>query len=131
MLKNILLNDKIANYLIDKINLTNSQLDTIFIELNNKNYKNLHKMTMLRDNGKVSKGSFIRTRKQAQINIEKSIYTIIFLQYMSIIENNNISNLIKIGDILKDISNSDSNEKDINKVLLQLTSVISNISGRK
>lgn len=130
MLNDILSNDRIAKYLINKINLTKSQLDTIFIELNRKNELNLDKMTLLRDNGKVTKGSFIRTRNQAQTNIEKAIYTIIFLQYMSILEDNNISNLIKISNILKDISNNSSNVENIDEVLFKLTTVISNISGR-
>ncbi len=130
MLNDVLSNDRIAKYLINKINLTNSQLDTIFIELNKKNVLNLDKMTLLRDNGKVTKGSFIRTRNQAQTNIEKAIYTIIFLQYMSILEDNNISNLIKISNILKDISNNSSNVENIDEVLLKLSTVISNISGR-
>lgn len=129
MLEDILSNDIIANNLINKIILTKPQLDTLLIEKSKKKELKLDKRIILRDKGKVTKGSYIRTYKQAQENIEKAIYTMIFLQYMSILENNNISNFIKISNILKEISNSNSNIEDINKILYQLSSVVSNISG--
>ena len=127
MLKDILSKDIIANHLINKIILSKTQIDTILIEISKKKDLNLDKRLLLRDNGKVSKGSFLRTYKQAKNNIEKTIYTLIFLQYISVLDDNNISNLIKISNILNEISNSNSNSQNINEVFNQLSTVISNI----
>ena len=131
MLKEILINDEIGEFLVEKINLTQTQLDTLLITLLNNDKSNLNKMISQRDNRKVSKGSFIRTLKQAKKNVESSLFTLIILEYFSIIEENQINNLIKIGNTLKNISDNVSVDKDINIILDHVSSTISSVCNKK
>jgi|TARA_B100001964_G_C14146912_1_gene560116 hypothetical protein len=131
MLKEILINDEIGEFLVEKINLTQTQLDTLLITLLNDDKSNLNKMISQRDNRKVSKGSFIRTLKQAKKNVESSLFTLIILEYFSIIEENQINNLIKIGNTLKNISDNVSVDKDINIILDHVSSTISSVCNKK
>jgi|TARA_B100000315_G_scaffold248129_1_gene277647 hypothetical protein len=131
MLKEVLINDEIGEFLVEKINLTQTQLDTLLITLLNNDKSNLNKMISRRDNRKVSKGSFIRTLKQAKKNVESSLFTLIILEYFSIIEENQINNLIKIGNTLKNISDNVSADKDINIILDHVSSTISSVCNKK
>tara|TARA_B100001971_G_C18180860_1_gene532696 strand:+ start:704 stop:1093 length:390 start_codon:yes stop_codon:yes gene_type:complete len=129
MLEHKLVNDKVGKFLVGKTNLTKSQLDTLLISLfsNDK----LSDMILQRDTGKVSKGSFIRTLKQAKKNVESSLFTLIILEYYSIIEENHIISLIKIGNMLKKISGNISIDDDLNSILNQVSYSISDVCNKK
>ena len=129
MLNKIIVDDEIGKFLVEKVNLTKPQLDTLLISLlsNDK----LDNMITCRDKGSVSKGSFIRTLKQARKNVESSLFTLIILEYFSIIEESHIINLIKIGNSLKKISIDIPADNDIDALLRQLTYVISDVCSTK
>jgi len=129
MLEKMIKNDEVGKFLVERTSLTKSQLDTLLISLFNN--KNLNYKTLQRDKRKVSKGSFIRTLKQAKNNVENSIYTLIILEYFSIIEENHIVDLIKIGNVLKRISNNEPDNNDMNNMLNQVSLVISDICNYK
>ena len=126
MLQKIIEKDVIMDYLVKRTSLTKPQLDTLLISSVNIGL-GLNNMILLRDKGKVTKGSFIRTLKQANNNIEKSLYTIIILEYLSILEDNNIQNLVKVSRLLKDISNNKTSLDDLIIALGQISHVITNI----
>ena len=129
MLEKMIKNDEVGKFLVKRTSLTKSQLDTLLISLFNN--KNLNYKTLQRDKGKVSKGSFIRTLKQAKNNVENSIYTLIILEYFSIIEENHIIDFIKISNVLKRISNNEPDNNNINNILNQVSLVISDICNYK
>jgi|TARA_B100001971_G_scaffold151589_1_gene140721 hypothetical protein len=131
MLEKMLNNNEIGEFLIKRIKISKPQLDTLLITLSNKDAHSLNKIILQRDKGIVSKGSFSRTLKQAKKNVEISLYTLIILEYFSIIEKNQIINLIKIGSNLKKISDNNIVNDKVNIILDQISFAISNIYDKK
>lgn len=115
MLKEIIDKDPIAKFLFEKSIFTYSQLDTYLIYT--RNDTSLKQKIMLRDGKRVSKGSFLRTLKQAQMNLQKSFYTLILAEYLGILESGTTVGLIHVGKALSQISTSAPTFEDIKKVL--------------
>lgn len=86
--------DPILKILVENSNLTKTQLETVLIEILTKNFLkndiNSEKKAYLRSKGKVSRGSFNRTLKQAKKNIIRSIYTILLLGYLKLADSSAI-----------------------------------------
>lgn len=127
MLRKILEKDKILGYLLDKANFTKLQLDTLMINRLNKGELNLNQRISLRDGKSVSKGSFIRTMRQAQKNVERSLYTIIISEYLSIIDRNSFLSLVRIGELLKELQTQKINAEEVQPILSEISSAVSNI----
>lgn len=127
MLQKVLGEDEIIRHLLSRTNLTESQLDTLLI---NKECSelSLDKKRVLRDCGEVSKGSFVRTLKQAEKNLERSVYTIITLEYLSLLDKNSILNLIKIGGLLKEVKTQKVNYMKMSAVLTMVSRTIREVS---
>jgi hypothetical protein len=130
MLQEILNNDEIAGYLLKRTNFTKPQLDTLLISLVGDDELNLGMKVYLRDKGRVSKGSFIRTLRQAQRNLEKSLYTIIISEYLSVLDRNNILNLIRTSEILKEVKEQEIGIEKVQIILEEISSVISKVCGK-
>jgi hypothetical protein len=128
MLQKIIEEDIIVSYLIERTGITRTQLDTLLISL--KEDLELDDMRSLRDGGNVSKGSFIRTLRQAQKKLEKSFYTLIIFEYLSILDKNNTLSLVRLGDVLKEAKTRGANNEDIQRMLNQMSTTISNICRR-
>lgn len=130
MLQEILNNDEIADYLLKRTNFTKPQLDTLLISLIKNDELDLSMKIDLRDKGRVSKGSFIRTLRQAQRNLEKSLYTIIISEYLSVLDRNNTSNLIRTSEILKEVKEQEIDIEKVQIILEEISSVISKVCGK-
>ncbi|MEM2211563.1 MAG: hypothetical protein QW372_01920 [Nitrososphaerales archaeon] len=115
MLKEIIDKDPIAKFLFERSIFTYSQLDTYLIDT--RNDTSLKQKIMLRDGKHVSKGSFLRTLKQAQMNLKKAFYTLILTEYLGILESGTTVGLIHVGKALNQISTSAPTFEDIKKVL--------------
>ena len=80
--------DPILKILLENSHLTKIQLETFLIDIlskyNQENRIKSEEKTYFRIKGKVSRGSFNRTLKQAKKNIIRSIYTILLLGYLKI-----------------------------------------------
>ncbi len=94
--------DPIAKILYKNSHLTKIQLETILIDvlaekINDKviNYDQKAKLRLMGDG--VTRGSFNRSLAQARTNIIKSIYTIILLGYLGILETPNLDPYIEIA----------------------------------
>ena len=131
MLEKMLQDDEIGNFLMKNVKLSKVQLDTLLITIADKQEISLNKMILKRDNRVVSKGSFNRTLKQAKKNVEISLFTIIALEYFSIIEKNHIINLIKIADTLKKISGNKLINENVITILDQLSYALTNVYNKK
>jgi hypothetical protein len=95
--------DPISNSLVENSHLTKTQLETFLIDVlaGKATQKPLtfEKKAKLRLIGSgVSRGSFNRTLSQARNNITRSIYTLILLGYLGILETPNLEPYIEIAN---------------------------------
>ena len=130
MLQKIISDDEVAKNLIKRTGFTESQLDTLLIDKINR-HLSLDQKRILRDVGKVSKGSFARTLKQAQKNLEKSLYTVIILEYFSMLQENDVMNLLRIGALLNQAKLQKIPEDKIQVIIGSLSVTIERISKSK
>ena len=127
MINKYLKSDPILNYLYQHSHLTQTQLDTFLIRKQQINIK-LQNQIKLKDGKIPTKGAFLRSLQQAKNNINKSIYTILLLNYLEIIDYNDIQNIDKISQILLEFKQKKSesiNSQDIINLLNELSNVIS------
>ena len=109
--------DPVAAILLKNSNLTTIQFETLIIDFLTLNITNnilsFKDKTVLRSK-KVSRGSFSRTLSQARSNIISSIYTLLLLSYLGILDSNpfeeyrDLSN--KLGEYSNFISGANSRE---------------------
>jgi hypothetical protein len=82
-------NDPIANILRKHSNLTDIQYETIIIDILSSNISDkeltYEDKTLFRTNI-ISRGSFCRTLSQARRNVVSSIYTVLLLSYLGILQ---------------------------------------------
>jgi len=82
--------DPITKMLSENSNLTKTQLETFLISILTdqvtENRIKIREKANLRIKGKISRGAFNRTLKQAQKNIISSIYTLLLLGYLGIFD---------------------------------------------
>jgi len=98
--------DPLAKILIEKSNLTKTQLETFLIDvitdyLTDKSIK-IEDKAKIRIKGEISKGAFNRTLNQARKNILSSIYTLILLGYLGLIDLTTITKYIEASEKLKE-----------------------------
>ncbi|MCL4436056.1 MAG: hypothetical protein M1503_08645 [Thaumarchaeota archaeon] len=122
--------DEVARNLIKRTVFTESQLDTLLIDKINRQLS-LDQKRILRDSGKVSKGSFARTLKQAENNFEKSLYTVIILEYFSMLQQNDIMNLLRVGALLNQAKLQKIPEDKVKVIIGTLSVTIEKISKSK
>lgn len=120
-----LLEDSLTEILLNNSLLSKIQLETLLIDLLSENIVgnriNYEEKAKLRLNVKgISRGSFNRTLKQANININKTINTVLLLGYLGIFKtpqlqpfiqiSNDLNRYIKIYTSLWDRQNAESIE---------------------
>lgn len=100
------LNDPIAKILLKTSNLTKIQLETLLIDILAENYA--EKPLNYDEKGKlrltkvaVSRGSFNRTLAQAKKNVTESIYTILLLGYLGVIQSASLSPFQEVAEKLQ------------------------------
>jgi hypothetical protein len=100
------LNDPIAKILLKTSNLTKIQLETLLIDILAENYT--EKPLNYEEKGKlrltkaaVSRGSFNRTLAQARKNVTESIYTILLLGYMGVIQSSSLAPYHEVANKLQ------------------------------
>ncbi|MCS6784004.1 MAG: hypothetical protein RMI43_06975 [Candidatus Caldarchaeum sp.] len=78
--------DKVFDELLKRSSLTRKQAETLIFDVMSQRdgvMLTSHQRAALRG---VTKGSFLRTRKQALRNVQKSLFTLILLSYLGIIK---------------------------------------------
>jgi len=100
-----LLEDPLTEILLNNSLLSKTQLETLLIDLLSEdiigyriNYEDKAKLR-LNDKG-ISRGSFNRTLKQANININKTIYTVLLLGYLGIFKTTQLQPFIQMSNNL-------------------------------
>ena len=124
MLKEMVERDIILTYLLQRSKITKAQLDTIII---NSHSINLKEKILLRDEKKVSKGSFLRTLSQGEANVKSSFYSIILMQYLGFFDYS-FDNLIKIANLLKDVKLKNVDRTEMESIILLIDSSIKKIT---
>ncbi|MGC8848895.1 MAG: hypothetical protein ACP5K1_04810 [Candidatus Bathyarchaeia archaeon] len=100
----IVMSDPIVKILLENSCLTEVQLETLLIDLYQKeNVDEISQETKLtlRRHVKVSRGAFNRSKRQAMNNVSRSIYTILLLGYLGLLETAQLEPFIEISSKLK------------------------------
>jgi hypothetical protein len=118
--------DPITKMLSENSNLTKTQLETFLISILTdqvtENRIKIREKVNLRIKGKISRGAFNRTLKQAQKNIISSIYTLLLLGYLGIFDSPALLQYVEASNKLQNyletyrdewLRNEDIKEKDI------------------
>ena len=98
-------NDPIAKILSKSSHLTKTQLETLLIDVLSENIagkplKYDEKARLRLTKAKISRGAFNRTLKQAKENVTKSLYTVLLLGYIGILETTTLDPYLEIGNRL-------------------------------
>ncbi|MCX8175612.1 MAG: hypothetical protein N3E48_00045 [Candidatus Bathyarchaeota archaeon] len=128
LLKN-LENDQILKILLENSHITKTQLETVLIEILSTNYQEkrikVEEKAKMRLKGKVSRGAFNRTLKQAKTNIIKSIFTIFLLGYLKIADSSTLLlQAIEISNKLREYT-EEQDPDTLRKIQNKLTEIIS------
>lgn len=121
-------NDVVASFLLSKSNLTEVQLDTI---LASDHVGNLNIKRAFRENGPVSKGSFVRTLKQAQANVESSICTLFLLAYLEHVPTDKIVQLGRTARMLLELRAAKPSAADSQRVIDAMELFVSDFVSKK
>jgi hypothetical protein len=100
------LSDPIAKILLKTSNLTKTQLETLLIDILAENHA--EKPLNYDEKGKlrltktaVSRGSFNRTLAQAKKNVTESMYTILLLGYLGVIQSTSLEPYLEVANKLQ------------------------------
>jgi hypothetical protein len=99
-------NDPIVKIIAAQSHLTRTQLETLLIDILSDNLagrplKYDEKAALRLTKASISRGSFNRTLKQARDNVTKSIYTVILLGYIGVLESTTLSPYLEIANKLQ------------------------------
>jgi len=97
------INDPIAKIMAANSHLTRTQLETLLIDILADNFtdKSLNyddKARMRLTTSKISRGAFNRTLMQAKKNVARSIYTVILLGYLGLLESTTLDPYVEIAN---------------------------------
>jgi hypothetical protein len=101
------LKDPVANILAKNSHLTTTQLETLLIDILAENFagKTLtydEKARLRLTKAKLTRGAFNRTLRQAKENTIKSLYTVLLLGYLGILESTTLSPYVEIANKLRE-----------------------------
>ncbi|MDH7563386.1 MAG: hypothetical protein QHH24_00675 [Candidatus Bathyarchaeota archaeon] len=123
------LNDPVSKILAKNSHLTLIQLETFLIDalaenLAGKSLTYDEKANLRLIKAKISRGAFNRTLKQAKDNVIKSIYTVLLLGYLGVLESTALDPYLEIANKLQDyvaahknLSNNEGNSENHKKLI--------------
>ena len=121
MLQELIEQDPIIRFLVSRSKITAPQLDSCVIDaISHRDDQDLEEKVSMRDGKRVTKGSFLRTLKQGKENVEKSIYMLILSEYLDILPQDIIEDVVKVGKMLKDLKMQDVDPEKVKEILLLL-----------
>ena len=101
------LNDPMVQILSKNSHLTTTQLETLLIDvlsenISGKTLKYDQKARFRLTKGKISRGAFNRTLRQARENVTRAIYTVLLLGYLGIFESTTLDSYLEVANKLQD-----------------------------
>ena len=130
MSSNDLEEDIVYKHLFSGCNLSTVQLETLIIDLSSQG-SSLNDKIQKRIRLSLTKGYYLRTLKQAQNNIEQSVYTIILLQYLNLVNEEAPSNLLRIGTMLQQLSGGEISKDKIKILIDRIQDIVETLSGKR
>jgi hypothetical protein len=117
MIEGLLEDDILLQSIFEESNLTKTQLDSLLLafQYKIKGYS-LNEIVKMRDSGPVSKGSYLRTLGQAQSNFRGSLYTLLLVVYLGILDTSTVADFVALSDRLSSLRDMDIPEDTVNEI---------------
>jgi hypothetical protein len=101
------LDDPMVKILSKGSHLTTTQLETLLIDVlsenvSGKTLKYDQKARFRLTKGKISRGAFNRTLRQARENVTRAIYTVLLLGYLGIFESTTLDSYLEVANKLQE-----------------------------
>ncbi|MHB1907558.1 MAG: hypothetical protein ACYCQJ_01655 [Nitrososphaerales archaeon] len=125
---NELKKDPLIRFLLARCSVSEAQLDTILLSQSDDK---LEVRASKRDKGKVSTGSFMRTLRQGQKNIESCLYTLILLEYLRLVKADDLEKIGRLGRLISEVKQSTPSQEAVTRLVQALESFIEGFSGRR
>ena len=117
MIEGLLEDDNLLQSIFEESNLTKTQLDSLLLAFQYKiEGYSLDEIVKMRDSGPVSKGSYLRTLGQAQSNFRSSLYTLLLVVYLGILDTSTIADFMALSDRLSSLKDVDIPEDTVNEI---------------
>tara|TARA_B100000745_G_scaffold215866_1_gene143469 strand:- start:351 stop:755 length:405 start_codon:yes stop_codon:yes gene_type:complete len=117
MIEGLLEDDTLLQSIFEESNLTKTQLDSLLLAFQYKiEGYSLDEIVKMRDSGPVSKGSYLRTLGQAQSNFRGSLYTLLLVVYLGILDTSTVADFVALSDRLSSLKDIDIPEDTVNEI---------------
>ena len=117
MIEGLLEDDSLLQSIFEESNLTKTQLDSLLLAFQYKiEGYSLDEIVKMRDSGPVSKGSYLRTLGQAQSNFRSSLYTLLLVVYLGVLDTSTIADFMALSDRLSSLKDIDIPEDTVNEI---------------
>ena len=117
MIEGLLEDDILLQSIFEESNLTKTQLDSLLLAFQYKiEGYSLDEIVKMRDSGPVSKGSYLRTLGQAQSNFRSSLYTLLLVVYLGILDTSTVADFVALSDRLSSLKDMDIPEDTVNEI---------------
>ena len=117
MIEGLLEDDNLLQSIFEESNLTKTQLDSLLLAFQYKiEGYSLGEIVKMRDSGPVSKGSYLRTLGQAQSNFRSSLYTLLLVVYLGILDTSTVADFVALSDRLSSLKDIDIPEDTVNEI---------------
>ena len=117
MIEGLLEDDNLLQSIFEESNLTKTQLDSLLLAFQYKiEGYSLDEIVKMRDSGPVSKGSYLRTLGQAQANFRGSLYTLLLVVYLGILDTSTVADFVALSDRLSSLKDMDIPEDTVNEI---------------
>jgi len=117
MIEGLLEDNSLLQSIFEESNLTKTQLDSLLLAFQYKiEGYSLDEIVKMRDSGPVSKGSYLRTLGQAQSNFRSSLYTLLLVVYLGILDTSTIADFMALSDRLSSLKDIDIPEDTVNEI---------------
>ena len=117
MIEGLLEDDNLLQSIFEESSLTKTQLDSLLLAFQYKiEGYSLDEIVKMRDSGPVSKGSYLRSLGQAQSNFRSSLYTLLLVVYLGILDTSTIADFVALSDRLSSLKDMDIPEDTVNEI---------------
>jgi hypothetical protein len=118
--------DPVVRFLVENSSLTKAQIDTLLASRESK----LKDGVKLVEKGHVSKGSFLRTLRQGQSNIEGAVYSVFLMAYLGLLTEETGQQLGRTTTMMCKVRDG-IREEETGKLLQALQEFGGKLSGRR
>ena len=123
LISGLILDYPLVLELLKRSHLTYIQLDTYLCEKrSSRELTSLQERVSLREGVRVSKGSYLRTFRQAQESLRRCIFTLVLMEYLELVPHGTLYGITRIGELVRV-----REDLDIEKIALVIDDVVSRL----